>query len=84
VDETVHEGEGASVQAPIQTKTYREATAEATALGESTPGENGAPVKCWRWVCPKCVEGRLHIAGYNRDRHGLYTVCDRCESTFVR
>jgi rubrerythrin len=60
------------------------AAAEATALGESAPGENGAPVKRWTWVCPKCVEGRLHIVGYNRDSHGLYTVCDNCGSTFVR
>lgn len=58
--------------------------AETTALDATTPGENGAPVKCWTWVCPKCVEGRLHIAGYNRDRHGLYTVCDGCGSAFSR
>ncbi len=58
--------------------------AEASPLGPSEPGENGAPVKWWTWVCPKCVEGRLHVAGYNRDRHGLCAVCDGCGNTFAR
>ena len=57
---------------------------ESQPLGEDAPGENGAAVKWWTWVCPKCVEGRLHIAGYATDRHGLYTVCDGCGSTFPR
>jgi transposase-like protein len=48
------------------------------------PAENGAAMKWWIWVCPACIEGRLHVAGYSRDRHGLYTVCDRCGSTFAR
>lgn len=58
--------------------------AEVTPLGDVEPAENGAPVKWWTWVCPACIEGRLHIAGYLRDRHGLYTVCDACGSTFAR
>ena len=58
--------------------------AESTPLGDDAPGENGAPVKWWTWVCPSCVEGRLHIAGYNLERHGLYVVCDRCGGTFAR
>ena len=57
---------------------------ESTPLADATPGENGAPVKWWIWVCPACIEGRLHITGYSRDRHGLYTVCDACGSTFAR
>jgi len=57
---------------------------EITALGESDPGENGAAIKWWTWVCPKCVEGRLHVAGYAAERHGLYTICDGCGSTFLR
>ena len=57
---------------------------ETSPLGEAAPGENGAPVTWWTWVCPKCVEGRLHVAGFSRDRHGLYTVCDGCGSTFAR
>ena len=58
--------------------------AESQALGEDQPGENGAPIKRWTWVCPKCVEGRLHVAGYARETHGLYAVCDACGSTFLR
>jgi hypothetical protein len=57
---------------------------ETTPLGEVAPGENGAPVRWWTWVCPKCIAGRLHIAGYSRDKHGLHTVCDGCGSTFAR
>ena len=59
-------------------------TAESKPLGDVAPGENGAEVKWWIWVCPKCIEGRLHIAGYSLERHGLYTVCDGCGSTFAR
>jgi rubrerythrin len=57
---------------------------EATPLEATGPGENGAPVKWWTWVCPTCIEGRLHVAGYSRDNHGLYTVCDACGATFAR
>ena len=57
---------------------------ESSPLGESGPAENGAPVKWWTWVCPVCIKGRLHIAGYLIDRHGLYVVCDGCGGTFAR
>jgi hypothetical protein len=58
--------------------------AESTPLGEVGPADHGAPAKWWIWVCPKDVEGRLHVAGYARDRHAMFTVCDRCGSTFLR
>ncbi len=58
--------------------------AESKPLGEVAPADHGAPVKWWTWVCPACVEGRLHVAGYARDRHALYTVCDNCGKTFLR
>lgn len=58
--------------------------AETSPLGENPPAENGAPVKWWTWVCHACISGRLHIAGYARDRHALYTVCDGCGGTFLR
>ena len=58
--------------------------AESKPLGEDAPAANGAPMKWWTWVCPKCIEGRLHVAGYLLDRHGLYVVCDGCGSTFAR
>ena len=57
---------------------------ESKPLETVEPGENGAPVKWWIWVCPKCVEGRLHVAGYASERHALYTICDGCGSTFAR
>lgn len=57
---------------------------ESRPLETVEPGENGAPVKWWIWVCPKCVEGRLHVAGYAGERHAVYTLCDGCGSTFLR
>jgi hypothetical protein len=59
--------------------------AESSPLGTVTAGENGAPPRWWTWVCPKgSFEGRLHVAGYARERHALYTVCDTCGATFLR
>ena len=58
--------------------------AETTPLGEVGPADHGAPAKWWIWVCPKCIEGRLHVTGYARDRHALFTACDQCGSTFLR
>ena len=56
-----------------------------TPLGEVAPGENGAPVTWWTWVCPKGdATGRLHVAGYARERHALLAVCDTCGATFLR
>jgi hypothetical protein len=57
---------------------------ESTPLGDAEPAENGAAQRWWIWVCPKDIEGRLHVAGYARDRHALFTVCDHCGSTFLR
>ena len=59
--------------------------AESTPLGEAHATENGAPPGWWIWVCPKGdFSGRLHVAGYARDRHALYTICDTCGATFLR
>ena len=39
----------------------------------------------WTWVCPvDDFRGRLHVAGYARDRRAVYTVCDTCGRTFLR
>jgi hypothetical protein len=60
-------------------------TAESSPLGDFAAAENGAPHSWWIWVCPKGdVSGRLHVAGYARERHALYTVCDTCGATFLR
>ncbi len=53
---------------------------EATALG---PLERDQ--RWWTWVCPADgYVGRLHVAGYARDRHAVYVVCDSCGKTFLR
>jgi hypothetical protein len=63
----------------------------ATIDAETTPldgGETAAadvPVQWWVYVCPTGdFSGRLHVAGYARERHALYTVCDDCGKTFLR
>ncbi|MGC8634592.1 MAG: hypothetical protein ACP5VP_08005 [Candidatus Limnocylindrales bacterium] len=54
--------------------------AEATPLPPAEPGE-----RWWVWVCPvDGGAGRLHVAGYARDRHALYAVCDHCGKSFLR
>lgn len=59
--------------------------AETTPLGEVTAADHGAPARWWVWVCPKGdFNGRLHVAGYARDRHALYTVCDTHGDTYLR
>lgn len=57
---------------------------DSSGLGEIRAAENGAPARWWTWVCPKCHEGRLHVAGYARDRHALFTVCDGCGAALLR
>ena len=40
----------------------------------------------WTWKCPtKACPGILHAAGYARDLHAVYVVCDgTCGQTFLR
>ena len=59
--------------------------AETTPLGPD-PDDDAVPGRrWWVWVCPKDdYVGRLHVAGYALERHGLYTVCDHCGATFLR
>jgi hypothetical protein len=58
---------------------------ESLPLGDAAPADHGAPPSWWIWVCPKGdASGRLHVAGYARERHALYTVCDTCGATFLR
>jgi hypothetical protein len=40
----------------------------------------------WTWKCPsRDCPGILHVAGYARDLHALYVVCDgTCGKTFLR
>lgn len=53
---------------------------EATPPGD--PAEGG---RWWVWACPAdAATGRLHVAGYARERHAVYTVCDGCGRSFLR
>jgi len=59
--------------------------AETTPLGHVAAEDHGAEARWWVWVCPRDdFMGRLHVAGYPLEWHGLYTVCDTCGSTFLR
>jgi hypothetical protein len=51
---------------------------------ETTPPD--ANPRWWTWKCPTAgCRGILHAAGYARDLHALYVVCDgTCGKTFLR
>jgi hypothetical protein len=53
-------------------------TAETTPLDEQD--------RWWTWKCPTPgCHGILHAAGYARDLHAVYVVCDgECGKTFLR
>jgi hypothetical protein len=56
----------------------------ATLETETTPLD--ARDRRWVWKCPtKGCAGLLHAAGYARDKHALFVVCDgTCGKTFLR
>jgi hypothetical protein len=56
----------------------------ATIKADTTPLD--AHEKGWVWKCPtKGCAGLLHVAGYARDLHALWVVCDgTCAKTFLR
>ena len=51
---------------------------------ETTPLD--ANDRWWVWKCPTAgCPGLLHAAGYARDQHAVYVVCDgTCARTFLR
>ncbi|MCI0584579.1 MAG: hypothetical protein L0227_17110 [Chloroflexi bacterium] len=51
---------------------------------ETTPLD--ANDRWWVWKCPTTgCPGLLHVAGYARDLHALFVVCDgTCARTFLR
>jgi hypothetical protein len=54
--------------------------AEATPFPESERDESW-----WVWACPvDPAVGRLHAAGYARERRAVYAVCDTCGRSFLR
>jgi hypothetical protein len=59
-------------------------TEETDPLPDAGPEEPGRPHRSWSFVCPRHVAGRLHVAGYARERHALYVVCDEGGETYLR
>jgi hypothetical protein len=57
---------------------------DATIAEATTPLDDGD--RWWVWKCPTAgCAGLLHVAGYARDLHALFVVCDgSCARTFLR
>jgi hypothetical protein len=55
-----------------------------TLAAETTPLDERE--RWWTWKCPTAgCPGILHAAGYARDLHAVYVVCDgTCAKTFLR
>ena len=83
--ETEAEREAAIAQAKIE---FDGLAAKISTEAEPLPPEGGAepgrPNRSWVFVCPKHVTARLHVAGYARERHALYVVCDEGGETYLR
>ncbi len=64
---------------------------DATIASESSPLESstldsssrGSGDHWWTYRHGGCG-GTLHVAGYARDRHAVYVVCDRCGQSALR
>ena len=81
---------------PYSSETEAERVARVTTLVEARPGladkltaETTAldlQDRWWTWKCPTAgCPGILHAAGYARDLHAVYVVCDgTCAKTFLR
>ncbi len=76
-----------------ETNDERAARVEATlashdGLRDKVKGETtslGDDERYWVWKCPTPgCPGLLHVAGYARDSHAVYTVCDTCAKTYLR
>jgi hypothetical protein len=57
---------------------------ESDPLPDPGPDEPGQPHLSWVWVCPTHINGRLHVAGYAKERHAMYVVCDEGGETYLR
>ncbi len=51
---------------------------------ETTPLDDNE--RWWVWKCPTAgCPGLLHVAGYARENHAIFVVCDgTCAKTFLR
>jgi hypothetical protein len=83
--ETESERAAAIERALDQFDTLRDTvSAEAEPIVYEEPAEPGRPHRAWVFVCPQHIEGRLHVAGYARERHALFVVCDTGGETYLR
>ena len=57
---------------------------DAALAAETTPLDHGE--RWWVWKCPTTgCPGHLHAAGYAREKHAVFVVCDGpCAKTFLR
>jgi hypothetical protein len=67
----------------------RAATEAHEGLGDKISAETtplDGQERWWTWKCPTpACQGILHAAGYARDLHAVYVVCDGvCGKTFLR
>lgn len=52
-------------------------------VAATTPLDGDA--RYWTWKCPaQGCPGILHAAGYARDLHAVFAVCDTCGRTYLR
>jgi len=72
--------------APVALAFERFPDLEDKVAAETTPLDHvGDDERWWVWVCPTGdFSGRLHVAGYARESHALYTVCPEGGHTFLR
>ena len=81
---------------PYSSETERDRSARIGALVEAREGlkdqlaAETTPLddrdRWWTWKCPsKGCAGILHVAGYARDLHAVFVICDgTCAKTFLR
>ena len=81
---------------PYSSETEADRAARITAIAEAQAGltdklaAETTPLdvqdRWWTWKCPTSgCKGILHAAGYARDLHAVYVVCDgTCGKTFLR
>jgi hypothetical protein len=77
------ETDGQRVATLVELVEAREGLAEKIAA-ETTPLDDNP--RWWVWKCPTPgCPGLLHAAGYARDSHAVWVVCDgTCGRTFLR
>ncbi len=58
----------------------------ADTIRTSATALDGGADRWWIWKCPtRGCDGFLHVAGYARDLHAVFVVCDgTCAKTFLR